>query len=80
MDVEFADDTTLYVDGEIGNLTWVQDVLQVFLDAIGASLTGISLLAFGWVKKLTISGIQILLFDDGFTMVNRFNIWDVGLV
>ena len=38
MDVEFADDTALYVDGEIGNLSRVQDALQVFSDATGASL------------------------------------------
>ena len=38
MDAEFADDTALYVDEEIGNLGQVQDALQVFSDAIGASL------------------------------------------
>ena len=38
MDVEFVDDTTLYVDGEISNLGRVQNALQVFSDATGASL------------------------------------------
>ena len=38
LDVEFADDTTLYMGGEIGNLSRVQDALQVFSDATGASL------------------------------------------
>ena len=38
LDAEFADDTTLYVEGEIGNLGRVQDALQVFSDATGASL------------------------------------------
>ena len=38
VDIEFVDDTTLYVDGEIGNLSWVQNALQVFSDATGASL------------------------------------------
>ena len=38
LDIEFADDTTLYVDGEIGNLGRVQDALQVFSVATGASL------------------------------------------
>ena len=38
MDVEFADDTSLYVDGEIGNLGRVQNALHVFSDATSASL------------------------------------------
>ena len=38
LDVEFANDTALYVDGEIGNLSRVQDALQVFSNATGASL------------------------------------------
>ena len=38
LDAEFADDTALYVEGEIGNLGRVQDALQVFSDATGASL------------------------------------------
>ena len=38
LDAEFADDMALYVDGEIGNLSREQDVLQVFSDATGASL------------------------------------------
>ena len=38
LDVEFADDTALYVDGEIGNLGQVQNALQNFSEATGASL------------------------------------------
>ena len=38
LDVEFADDTTLYVDGESTNLDRVQKALQVFSEATGASL------------------------------------------
>ena len=37
VDVEFAYDTTLYFDGEIGNLGRVQNALQVFSDATCAS-------------------------------------------
>ena len=38
LDVEFADDTALYVDGEIGNLGQVQNALQNFSEVTGASL------------------------------------------
>ena len=79
LDVEFADDTTLYMGGEIGNLSRVQDALQVFSDATGASLNWNKSIDFEWVKKLILHGIQVLLFN-GFTMVNQFDIWDVWLV
>ena len=38
LDVEFANDTALYVDGEIGNLGQVQNALQNFSEVTGASL------------------------------------------
>ena len=78
LDAEFANDTTLYVDEEIGNLSRVQDALQVFLDVTDHHLIGISQSNIGWVKKLTLHGIRVL--SDGFTMVNQFDIWDVWLV
>ena len=38
LDAEFVDDTTLYVDGEIGNLSKVHNALQNFSEATSASL------------------------------------------
>ena len=38
LDAEFANDTTLYVDWEIGNLGQVQNALQNFPEATGSSL------------------------------------------
>ena len=38
LDVEFADDTTLYIHGDVINLDRVQNALQIFSDATGASL------------------------------------------
>ena len=38
LDAEFADDTSLYIRGDVVNLDRVQNVLQIFSDAIGASL------------------------------------------
>ena len=38
LDAEFADDTALYINGDVSNLDRVQNALQTFLDATGASL------------------------------------------
>ena len=38
LDAEFADDTTLYIRGDTLYLDRVQNALQIFLDATGASL------------------------------------------
>ena len=38
LDAEFADETALYINGYVSNLDRVQNALQTFLDATGASL------------------------------------------
>ena len=38
LDAEFADDNALYINGDVSNLDRVQNALQTFSDATGASL------------------------------------------
>ena len=38
LDADFADDTNLYIHGDVSNLDRVPNALQTFSDAIGASL------------------------------------------
>ena len=50
LDVEFADDTTLYVDGEIGNLGQVQNAMRNLSEATRASLNWNKLVGL-WVGE-----------------------------
>ena len=79
LDVEFADDTTLYLHAEEGNLYKAQAALETFCVASGAKLIGVNQWVFGFLHGHCHHGDHLSFFV-GFKKEFQFVTWDVRLV